>query len=225
MQQKSWNIIEKILKKQWATLPLIVDRWTAERCMTLFGLTESIDWETTSTGENPDIYIYRKDEEKKHLSIENMRLFEREIRDIPYSGKSLYVLIDFDEATPEAMNAILKILEEPPEYARILLVVSGVESIIDTIRSRSLVFFEREKTINIDPETIRLITGYARWEKEWLLSFLYKANISQDEALEILSLSMRIWEDSLSYEKIEEAIIALSSINENPKYILDKVFL
>lgn len=130
--------------------------------MTLFGLTESIDWETTSTGENPDIYIYRKDEEKKHLSIENMRLFEREIRDIPYSGKSLYVLIDFDEATPEAMNAILKILEEPPEYARILLVVSGVESIIDTIRSRSLVFFEREKTINIDPETIRLITGYAR---------------------------------------------------------------
>jgi DNA polymerase III gamma/tau subunit len=173
MQQKSFNILERIMKKEGATLPLIVDRHTAELAMHLFG-AESIDWDTIETGEYTDISIYRKNEDKKHLSIENMRLFEKEIREIPYSGKSLFVLIDFDEATEDAMNAILKILEEPPEYARILLVVSSPEGIIDTIRSRALTFFERDTVKKDDGEMTKRINSYAHGSKEELLKYIYK---------------------------------------------------
>ena len=47
---------------------------------------------------------------------------------------------DFDEATLKAMNAMLKILEEPPKYAIIILIVKNSESLIETIRSRCLLF-------------------------------------------------------------------------------------
>lgn len=224
MQQKSWNILERIMKKEGATLPLIVDRHTAELAMHLFG-AESIDWDTIETGEYTDISIYRKNEDKKHLSIENMRLFEKEIREIPYSGKSLFVLIDFDEATEDAMNAILKILEEPPEYARILLVVSSPEGIIDTIRSRALTFFERDTVKKDDGEMTKRINSYAHGSKEELLKYIYKWDITSEDAFYILTLFMRSAETNILFDEIENAMIALSGINENPKYILDQVFL
>ena len=224
MQQKSWNILERILKKDGATLPLIVDRHTAELAMHLFG-AENIDWETIATGEYTDISIYRKNEDKKHLSIENMRFFEREIREIPYSGKSLFVLIDFDEATEDAMNAILKILEEPPEYARILLVVSSPEGIIDTIRSRALTFFERDTVKKDDAEMQKMIDSYTQGSKEELLKYIYKGDITSQDAFSLLALFMRSTGTNIPFDEIENAMIALSGINENPKYILDQVFL
>lgn len=36
---------------------------------------------------------------------------------------------------------------------------------------------------------------------------------------------MRSAETNISFDEIENAMIALSGINENPKYILDQVFL
>ena len=38
--------------------------------------------------------------------------------------------------TIEAQNALLKTLEEPPEYAIIILITSNKESLLDTIKSR-----------------------------------------------------------------------------------------
>ena len=41
--------------------------------------------------------------------------------------------------TPQAQNAILKTLEEPPEYAVIMLLTSNVNSLLPTILSRCVV--------------------------------------------------------------------------------------
>ena len=38
--------------------------------------------------------------------------------------------------TIEAQNALLKTLEEPPEYAIIILITSNKEALLDTIKSR-----------------------------------------------------------------------------------------
>ena len=38
--------------------------------------------------------------------------------------------------TVEAQNALLKTLEEPPEYAIIILITSNKEALLDTIKSR-----------------------------------------------------------------------------------------
>ena len=41
--------------------------------------------------------------------------------------------------TPQAQNAILKTLEEPPEYAVIMLLTSNVNGLLPTILSRCVV--------------------------------------------------------------------------------------
>ena len=54
------------------------------------------------------------------------------------SGGWRVVLIDsLDEMTPNAANAILKMLEEPPEKTLFLLIAHQLNNVLPTIRSRS----------------------------------------------------------------------------------------
>jgi DNA polymerase III subunit delta' len=85
--------------------------------------------------------LYEKEADKQSLSIKQIREAIEAMSERPYEGKMLILFRDFDSASLEAMNASLKILEEPPAYAIILLIVSNPENIIETIRSRTLTFF------------------------------------------------------------------------------------
>jgi DNA polymerase III gamma/tau subunit len=80
--------------------------------------------------------------------------------EIPYTSRHTYVLRDFDEATLEAMNATLKILEEPPKYALILLIVKNPESLLETIISRSLNLYKSEARQGIPEELSIYIDEY-----------------------------------------------------------------
>jgi DNA polymerase III subunit delta' len=86
--------------------------------------------------------LYEKESDKQSLSIKQIRESIRDMSEKPYEGKILVLFRDFDTASLEAMNASLKILEEPPAYAIILLIVSNPENVIETIRSRTLTFFK-----------------------------------------------------------------------------------
>lgn len=44
-----------------------------------------------------------------------------------------------EKMTPQAQNALLKTLEEPPAYAVILILTSNVEELLPTIISRCVV--------------------------------------------------------------------------------------
>lgn len=55
----------------------------------------------------------------------------------PYSGPyKIYIVNEAEKMTAAAQNAILKTLEEPPEYAVILLLTTNVDSLLPTILSR-----------------------------------------------------------------------------------------
>lgn len=55
----------------------------------------------------------------------------------PYSSKyKVYIIADAEKMTPQAQNAILKTIEEPPEYAVILLLTTNAQSFLPTILSR-----------------------------------------------------------------------------------------
>ena len=55
----------------------------------------------------------------------------------PYNGKyKIYIIQEAEKLTVQAQNAILKTIEEPPEYAIILLLTTNEQSFLDTIRSR-----------------------------------------------------------------------------------------
>jgi len=57
----------------------------------------------------------------------------------PYSSKyKIYIIADADMMSVEAQNALLKTIEEPPEYAVIMLLTENAETLLPTIRSRYL---------------------------------------------------------------------------------------
>jgi len=75
--------------------------------------------------------------EKGNLSIEEVRKIEPLFRRTAAEGGWRIVLVDnADAMTVQAQNAVLKILEEPPTGALILLTASAPGRLLPTIRSR-----------------------------------------------------------------------------------------
>lgn len=53
-----------------------------------------------------------------------------------YSPYKIYIIADADMMTPQAQNALLKTIEEPPEYAVIMLLTNNIGGLLPTIQSR-----------------------------------------------------------------------------------------
>ena len=76
-------------------------------------------------------------EEGKKFSVESAEAVEEECFLRPVEGKTkLFVIGDFSEATREAQNKMLKMLEEPPEGVNFLLGASSPFSVLPTVLSR-----------------------------------------------------------------------------------------
>jgi len=64
----------------------------------------------------------------------------------------LAVVIDIDKFSPQAANRLLKILEEPPEHARVIMTTSRRHGVLETIRSRCVRWQLRQPThLKSDP--------------------------------------------------------------------------
>lgn len=91
------------------------------------------------TGNHPD--IIRVTHEKVSIGVEDIRLqLNADIQVKPYNSPyKVYIIDDADKLTEQAQNALLKTVEDPPEYAVILLLVSNISVILPTILSRCVV--------------------------------------------------------------------------------------
>lgn len=89
------------------------------------------------SGNHPDI-IYVRHEKPASIGVEDIReQLTGDIQIRPYNGKyKIYIIQDAEKMTVQAQNAILKTIEEPPEYAVILLLTTNEQIFLDTIRSR-----------------------------------------------------------------------------------------
>ncbi|MGX8714909.1 MAG: ATP-binding protein, partial [Lachnospiraceae bacterium] len=57
----------------------------------------------------------------------------------PYQGdRKIYIVDEAEKMTPQAQNALLKTIEEPPSYMMIMLLASHEESLLQTILSRCI---------------------------------------------------------------------------------------
>ena len=86
---------------------------------------------------NPDFIIINNDE--KVIKLDQIRDMNKKISEKPViSNKKVYIINNSDTMTKEAQNCLLKTLEEPPEYAVIILVASNENKLLNTIRSRCI---------------------------------------------------------------------------------------
>ena len=76
-------------------------------------------------------------EDGKNIKIAQVRALQESISEKPIvSDKKVYIINNSDLMTVEAQNCLLKTLEEPPEYAIIILVLSNENKLLSTIKSR-----------------------------------------------------------------------------------------
>ena len=91
----------------------------------------------TKNGNQPDI-ITVKHEKPMTISVDEIReQINGDIMIKPYSSPyKIYIIPEADLMTVQAQNALLKTLEEPPEYAVIFLLTENADALLATIRSR-----------------------------------------------------------------------------------------
>ena len=71
------------------------------------------------------------------ISIDTIRDLKKESGFKTYEGrKKVYIFSEADQLRPEAANAMLKLLEEPPANLMLILITSNIHKIIPTIKSR-----------------------------------------------------------------------------------------
>ena len=97
------------------------------------------DCRQAMSGNHPDI-IHVTHEKPGLISIDEIR--RQVVGDVqikPYNGKyKIYIIEEAEKMNPQAQNALLKTLEEPPEYAVIILLTVNASGLLDTIRSRCI---------------------------------------------------------------------------------------
>ena len=87
--------------------------------------------------EHPDLTVVQSKEAGKTLKVEQIRELQRTLSLSPYEARyKIALLLRFEEANPNAANALLKTLEEPPPQVIILMTASDGEALLPTILSR-----------------------------------------------------------------------------------------
>ena len=74
---------------------------------------------------------------RRQISISTIRELQHQTSLKPYEGATrVYIFYGAEEMSTEAANALLKVLEEPPDQVLFLLLTSQEEAVLPTIRSR-----------------------------------------------------------------------------------------
>lgn len=80
--------------------------------------------------------------ERATLGVDTVR--EKIKEDLNYSPvespKKIYIIEEADKMTPSAQNSLLLSLEEPPEFVVFFLLVNDASKLLETVRSRCLIY-------------------------------------------------------------------------------------
>ncbi|MCM1040124.1 MAG: DNA polymerase III subunit delta [Ruminococcus sp.] len=157
------------------------------------------------SGNQPDI-IFVSHEKPNTVGVEDIRAqINNDIGIKPYSSpRKVYIMNEGEKMTVQAQNALLKTLEEPPEYAVILILTTNVEALLPTVLSRCVV-------LNMKPVSDHKV-------KKFLMEELevpdYKANICVAFARGNIGKA-KMLATSEEFEKVkEEAVTLVKYIND-----------
>ncbi len=116
-----------------------------------------------------DLSIAQTLEDASTIKVEQIRELQRSLALSPYSARyRVALLLNFEQATASAQNALLKTLEEAPEKVILLLTAGSPENLLPTIVSRCEVMRLRPLAVDalqealvdqkgVSPEQARLL--------------------------------------------------------------------
>jgi DNA polymerase III subunit delta' len=87
--------------------------------------------------EHPDLAVEQAEQVGGILKVDQIRDLQRSLSLAPYDARyRVALLLRFEEANPNAANALLKTLEEPPPQVIMMVTADSPESLLPTIVSR-----------------------------------------------------------------------------------------
>lgn len=141
-----------------------------------------VSCKTFDNDNNPDIiYVTHK---KKDITVDDIRTqILQTIAVKPYRNRyKIYIIPDADKMNIQAQNALLKTLEEPPEYGILLLLCENYNKFLVTILSRCIMFKLHPLPYDMVAEYIAKITELSK-EQASLFSIYAQGSIGK--ALEL----------------------------------------
>lgn len=213
-----------IAKSPQASTPAMMNEVSVFTFIQGFTGEDILSYEELIAANITNIFVYDIPEDKKEFNIETVRKCINDIELQPYEWKHVYILRHFDTANSYAQNALLKVLEECPLYAIIILEVENPNSVFETVRSRIINLTSASFGDIMPIWGDIIIKSYIKKQHKELVEALHNLKCTSNEAIMILRwvYSYLEYEDM---EKCTQAIEILASTHENPKYILDVFFL
>ena len=138
------------------------------------------------------------------IKIAQIRELQSDIIIKPHSNYKIYIINNAQKMTVESQNALLKTLEEPPEYAIIILITNNKESLLPTIKSRC-------EIIKFLPISIMELKKY-----------LMDKGIDEKRALLLANFSRGSIEKALELSESTDFTIMRDDIQNYIQHILDK---
>lgn len=89
---------------------------------------------------HPDVLVIPPDPPQMMIKVDQVRRVVESIYFRPLEGRERVFIFTDGAFMREAANSLLKVLEEPPEFATIFLLAKNAGELLPTIRSRSMVF-------------------------------------------------------------------------------------
>ena len=116
---------------------------------------ECVSCRQMESGNQPDVIWVTR--EKASLGVDEIREQLCNTMDIkPFSSPyKIYLVPEAEKMTEAAQNALLKTIEEPPEYGIVILMTSNISALLPTIQSRCL-------TMEFRPLSTAVVESYVK---------------------------------------------------------------
>lgn len=208
------EFIAKIFAMALQCENLQADSQNAEPCQECHSCKQAM------SGNHPDI-IFITHEKPNTISVDDIRSqVNGDVAIKPYSGpKKIYIINEGEKMTVQAQNALLKTLEEPPEYAVIIILTANVSALLPTIQSRCVLLNMKPvkdeqlkdflmQTMEIPDYKADICVAFARGNvgKARLLAKSEEFDKVKEEALALLR--------NINDMEINEIVAAIRKINE-----------
>ena len=134
---------------------------------------------------HPDFTVIEAKNKSKTISVDQIREIKLSAYVAPHEAeRKVYFIPDAQQLRVEAQNALLKLIEEPPEAARFILTVPSRSNLLETVISRSTVIAMRQLEESERLEVLRNISDKKYFEQ---LPELAKNSLTVGEAMAALS--------------------------------------
>ncbi|MDR0862364.1 MAG: hypothetical protein LBN30_06295 [Oscillospiraceae bacterium] len=122
------------------------------------------DCRKVARGVHPDVTNVTLLKDARIITVEQARDLCSDALVAPSeSDAKVYIVHPADLMNPQAQNALLKLLEEPPPHVNLLLLAQSPDALLETVRSRCVELYERDETEADAPSEETMQLAHAFW--------------------------------------------------------------